>query len=142
MGLIGRIKAALEPPELPVRDDILQREREFTKTDSMRVKWINSHTYLSSGDLEALKKHPEFNDPTIDYRISYYAVPNGKRGHCKPVVVSLKQGANDAQILIMLEEMLKLELHIRGCNAGVFYSTYQGKGMMYAKAVPAILTGE
>ena len=147
MRLLGDI---LEPikekfrPELPVKQEILKREKEFNKQDSSRESWILNHTYLCKGNLEELKEHPDFDavGQDIVYILSYYQSPEGKKGPCKKVKVRVLLKDNEQKTRELLEKKLKLDLHSRGSNSGVFYKTFVKDNYLYGEATPAILTGE
>lgn len=145
MSLVDYLKERFRP-ELPVMQDILDREKEFNLSDSSRESWVLGSTYLCEGNLQALKKHPDFDAARqgIDYIVAYYEVPSGKKGPCRKVTVSAPLDHPEPRLATMdlVERMLKLDLHSRGCNAGVFYKRYEKSGSLYAEAVPAILSGE
>ena len=126
--------------ELPVSEAILDREKRFNQHDDSREKWVLSHTYLCEGDLEALKDISA--DIRAEYAMTYYATPEGVKGPCKRVIVSIQGRANDTEKIKELEKKLKLNLFSRGCNSGIFYRNYERKGQIYAEAVPAVLTRE
>jgi hypothetical protein len=131
-------------PVLPVRQDIIERERYFNEQDKSRESLVLDHIYLCEGGLEALKQHPDFNaiGQGIEYVIASYESPNGKRGPCKPVSVNILMDSDEKISVNLLEKKLKLDLYTRGCNAGVFYIRHQKGKFLYAEAVPATLSGE
>ena len=131
-------------PELPISPEILDREKRFNKQDSSRESWLLSHTYLCEGDLEELKRHPEFDAARqkITHIITYYSIPPKKKGPCKRVIVSIPLSSDKEDDMDLIENKLKLDLHSRGCNAGVFYKRYEKKEVLYAEAIPARITGE
>ena len=116
-------------PELPAKQEIVEREK---RANSSRKKWILNHVYLSEGDLKQLELETKEG-------FAYYASPDEKnaRFRCKRVKVSIPAKGNSKE---KAEEKLKLELHYRGCNAGVFYRLSQRDGSLYAEAVPAIIS--
>ena len=134
MGLLDDFRNRFRA-ELPVRKEILEREAHFSSTDPDRVTWLLDHTYLS-GDLDSLRKMIPGKD------IAYYETPQGVRGPCKPVVVSADITSHIDLAREEAERKLKLDLHYRGANAGVFYITYSKDGKVFAQAVPATLTQE
>jgi hypothetical protein len=143
MGLLEHLKERFRP-ELPVRQDIINREERFNESDSSRESWLLNHIYLCEGDLDALKKHPDFDaaGQGIDYIIAYYESPQGEKGPCKRVTVNLPLDSDEKGTIDLIERKLKLDLHSRGCNAGVFYQRYKRSNFLYAEAVPATLSGE
>jgi len=141
--LIDNLKEIFRP-KLPVRQDLLDRERKFNESDPSREAWILDNGYLCAGDLEALEQHPDFDaaGQRIDEIIAYYETPQGKKGRCKRVTVSVPLSSDEQAAIDLVERKLKLDLNSRGCNAGVFYRRYQKGNSLYAQAVPATLTGE
>ena len=129
--------------ELPVNPEIVERERRFSESDPSRESWILKHVYLCEGNLVDLKQHPDFdpNAQGLKYVISYYQTKRG-RGPCKNVVVRVTLDSNVEEAMSLVERKLKLDLHSRGSNAGVFYKTYKKGDFLYAQTVPAMVTGE
>lgn len=125
--------------ELPAREDILSREETFCKQDPDRLSWILSNVYLCEGSLEDLKQHPKI-DSSNEYFVSYYQAPPGKDGPCKRILASYFLDSDKGKTQKLVEEKLKLELHNRGCNAGVFFKTYEKRNSLYAEAVPAVIS--
>lgn len=143
MNLINTIKEHFRA-ELPVDQSILERERRFNEEDDYRESWVLNYMHLCEGDLEALKKHPDSSaaGQVINCIIAYYAKPEGKKGPCRRVVVSVPLTPDEQATINLVENKLKLDLFSRGCNSGVFYRHYKKDGQMFAEAVPAVLTGE
>jgi hypothetical protein len=141
MGLLEKLMQASRP-ELPVSQEIIDKEKEFSRTDFSREEWVLNHIYLCEGDLKELKKHPRYINKGLDVILSYYATPQGKSGPCKPVVVDMLLTMDEKTATEILDKRLKLSLHHRGCNAGIFYKQYKKGGSLYAEAVPATLTSE
>lgn len=144
MSIIQRLTERFRP-ELPVKPEILEREERLGESSPSRKSWILKHIYLCEGDLEALKEHPDFARLRRSNVLAYYDVPQGKKGPCRRVTVNVQRGLdgmNEEDTRRMLERALKLDLNSRGCNAGVFYRTYQKGKSLYAEAVPAVLTSE
>jgi len=129
-------------PKLPVRQDILERERNFNATDPDRESWVLNHMYLCEGDLKALEKHPDYNDHNISHVFTRYASPQGKKGPCKKVVASVEKESDQEATMSALEIKLKLDLFSRGCNAGVQYQTYEKANTLVGEAIPAVITCE
>jgi hypothetical protein len=129
-------------PELPVKPEILEREKEFNEDDPTRERWILNHTYLCQGGLEALAKHPDFiaAGQHSEHIITHYEPLFRKPA--KRVRVSLPLSSDRQTLLDEIERRLKLDLNSRGCNAGVFYRRYEKDNSLYAEAVPATLSSE
>ena len=135
-------------PELKVRDDILAREMKFKQEDINRESWVLGYVCLCGGDLDTLKQHPNFDrkGQEIEFVHTNYVVPHIKG---KQFTRSRRVRVNVPNILFsegeaigIVERKLKLDLHSRGCNAGVFYRTYQKGPQLYAEAVPAEISSE
>jgi hypothetical protein len=145
MSIFQRLIERLRP-ELPVKPEILEREERMNESSPLRESWVLDHVYLCEGDLEALKKHPDFEaGRRVPYVMAYYDAPQGKKGPCRRVSVNVQlglEGMDERDTRCMLERALKLDLHSRGCNAGIFYRTYKKGKSLYAEAVPAVLTRE
>lgn len=143
MNLIQKLTESSRP-ELPINPEILDREKRFNEQDPSRESWLLSHTYLCEGDLEELKRHPEFDAirQRITKIITYYEFPQKKKGPCKRVIVSIPLSSNKEEDMNLIENKLKLDLHSRGSNAGVFYRRYQKSNVLYAEAIPARITGD
>jgi len=140
MSLIDIVKEAFRT-ELPVRQEILDREIKFNKQDPNREKWILRRIYLIAGGLEKLKKHPNYtvgneyeltDEPIVHYE-------SLTKDPAKKVIVSVPFSEIASELI---EKKLKLDLNSRKCNAGVFYKTYQKKNVLYAEAVPARISEE
>lgn len=140
MDLLGHIREKFRP-ELPVKQEILEREKKFNEDDSSRESWILSKTYLCEGGLKELKKHPDCGYNLMS-RMVYYEVPKNKKGPCKKVTVHVPLSPDRAATISLVERTLKLDLNSRGCNSGVFYKRYVKDNSLYAEAVPAMLTTE
>jgi len=143
MSLLEFLKEKFRP-ELPVRQDILEREKRFNESDSSRESWVLDNMYLCKGNLEALKQHPDFNAASqgIDYIVAYYETPQGKKGPCRRVKVNVPLSSDEQAAIDLIEKKLKLDLHSRGCNSGIFYKRYSKDDLLCAEAVPATLSGE
>lgn len=141
MNLLNSLKEKLRP-ELHIKQEILERERKFNEEDPSRESWVLKHVYLSKGNLKELEKHPEYDSTGTDYHWAYYASPENKKGPCKKVVVNIPSKKDKEKLVSLIEKKLKLDLHSRNCNAGVFYKIYEKGNFVYAEAVPAVLTGE
>jgi hypothetical protein len=123
-------------PELPVSEEILEREKRFNEQDPSRKSWVLEHTYLCEGDLKALER---MLVPYMGKPFAYYATGKS-RG--RKVVVSVPITPDAQATVRRVEEALKLDLHNRDCNSGVFYRHYEEDGKMVAEAVPAVVSGE
>ena len=123
-------------PALPVRQDILERERKFNEDNPSRETWVLNHVYLCEGDLKDLEKHPDYRSFHADHIFAHYAALGKYSGKkCKKVKVAVS-GSDVGE----LEKRLKLELYSRGCNAGVFYRSYKKNNSWVGEAVPATLS--
>lgn len=136
-GLVEYIKESLRP-ELKIKPEIVERERKFNEKNPMREDWLLNHTYLCEGDLKDLEKHPDYNEPGVDFIFARYDSDNRKCSRSKKVVVSVGK----KEQIETLERKLKLALHMRGANSGVFYKRYEKGDKLIGEAVPATLSGE
>lgn len=135
MKLLETIKEYFRP-ELPVNEEIVDREEKFRKEDRSRKAWMMNYIKLTPGGFNDLMKlHEDYNDAEA-HVWALYAASNRKRGQHKKVTVSVPVKGNVRE----LENMLKDALHNRDASAGIFYKTYEHNGLMIAEAVPAILT--
>jgi hypothetical protein len=149
MGLLTNLKKAVAEledsrrPELPIREDILEREKGFA-WDSNREAWLVEHTYLSEGGLDALKKHSLYKPVGVEPSsfFAYYASLKGRDHSSRKVSVSVPIRTTEDEAYLLAERNLKLSLCHRGCNAGVFYRNYKKEEKVFAEATPAVLTCE
>lgn len=147
MSLVQSIKSLHEEysesrrPVLLPQSDIMKRELEFMERDSQRLDWILSHTYLTEGGLDDLKHHPDY--PNQQTAIAYYACNPGTKceRHQRVKVICSQFSPMDINHL-ETHRALKLELHIRGANAGVHYRVRSTGSFFVAEATPAILDCE
>ena len=115
-------------PELKIDEEIVEREEKFQNEDKDRKKWLLEHIYLSEGDLDSL---------SISGRIielSHY--PQYKR--YKRIRLEIKK--KGTTYLQRAEDILKLALHNRMCNLGVYYRNEERGKYIIVEAVPAIVS--
>lgn len=147
MGLLDNLKKALDgikesrKPELPIREDILEREKGF-EWDKSRKDWLVNNTYLSEGGLDELKKHPSYHEPGANIRLTYYSSLRGMKYPSRKVRVFVPIETTEDAARLLAERNLKLSLHHRGCNAGVFYRSYKEGENIIVEATPATITCE
>jgi len=133
MRFIGPFREYLKEyfrPELKKKLEIVKREKQFNKTDPNRRNWMLGHTYLCVRGFEQLRQEKNYNVAPQNKIIHY---PDYKR--TKKVKV---KGDNKSK----LEEMLKEELFLRGCNAGIHYVVFSKNGEVIAEAVPVRISSE
>lgn len=121
-------------PTLQIKDEIIKREEGLQRTNKKgRIEWLLENTYLTEGDLESLKNYSK-----AEGVFSHY--PDFKR--YKKISISVRINNNEDKSRKKTESKLKLALHNRGCNAGIYYCMEKSKDGRHltAKAVPAILT--
>lgn len=127
-------------PEIKIRPDIVKREKEFMEYDDSRIKWLLAHIYLTSGNLKDLEKNPDYEGGS--FRFTYYVSNPEGPYRVRPRKVRVFGDIETADKASQPENKLKLALHERGANAGIFYRTYKKGNLWIAEATPAILTSE
>jgi hypothetical protein len=141
-------------PKLEVRQD--QVEREGGYKDPERLEWLMQNIYLCEGDLDSLKRHPDWDVPLSDTMVHFatnpikdfwYSVPEylrriklrwENRQHERVRVFVDRTGDNKTDVG-KVERRIKIALHERGCNAGIDYKTYLKGDYLFGEAVPAVL---
>jgi len=143
MGIISYLEEKLRP-ELPVKQDVLSQEKKFNESNPNRESWVLNHVYLCEGGLAELARHPDFNtaDKRMDCVETHYAPSQYEPGPCRKVIVSIPLGSDRKTIEHLVKIKLKIDLHNRGCNAGVSYRQYEKNNSLYAEAIPATLFGK
>lgn len=56
-------------PELKIKKERVDLLESNPSTEG----WVLQHTYLCEGGLKDLENHPDYDDPTIDYKVAYFA---------------------------------------------------------------------
>ena len=123
-------------PKLEIDQDQVIREAGYEDPD--RVQWLLDYMVLVEGGFDALKESRPPISP--DRNLVYFArnMPGKRRQH-KRVKVYMSGRSLIDEDKKLAERRLKLALHERRANAGIWYTIQQKDDMLIASAVPAVL---